>query len=173
MRFIIKPWTIASLTIFALTGAGIAIAQDGSDAVTHPAGTQNVNGGEDVSLSPKDMLEKARGMVPEMDQARATVAEQLADAKKKKDVVKSLCPRIRRKIVSSRLRLQSARAIPIVRSTSSPSSKYCANACRRWLPKRSSVSVRIPASLATRTSRWISILRSPIQIPPIFRMTLW
>jgi hypothetical protein len=37
------------------------------------------------------MLEKVRAMIPEMEKQRATVTEQLAEAKKKKDVVKALC----------------------------------------------------------------------------------
>ena len=37
------------------------------------------------------MLERVRAIVPEMDQTRGVVAGQLAEAKKKKDVVKALC----------------------------------------------------------------------------------
>src|SRR5882724_6234763 len=91
MHFITKPWAIACLAVVTLTGVGVAVAQEGGVPTPPTAGTKNVNGGEDVNLNPKDMLEKVRGMVPEMDQLRATVAQQLADAKKKKDVVKALC----------------------------------------------------------------------------------
>jgi hypothetical protein len=91
MRFIIKPWAIACLAVVTLTGVGVAIAQEGGNPTPPPAGTKNVNGGEDVNLSPKDMLDKVRGMVPEMDKLRATVAGQLAEARKKRDVVKALC----------------------------------------------------------------------------------
>jgi hypothetical protein len=91
MRFITKPWAIAGLTIAIITGVGVAVAQeDGAnkDAAAQP---KEVSGGEDVNLSPQEMLNKSRGIVPEMDQLRATVAEQLTEAKKKKDVVKALC----------------------------------------------------------------------------------
>jgi hypothetical protein len=91
MRFITKPWAIACLAVVTLTGVGVALAQEGGDAVSPPVGTKNVNGGEDVNLAPKDMLEKVRGMVPEMDGQRAVVAQQLGEAKKKRDVVKALC----------------------------------------------------------------------------------
>jgi len=93
MRFIIKPWAIACLAVVTLAGVGVgvAVAQEGGDATPPPAGTKNVSGGEDVNISPKEMLDKVRGMVPEMDKLRATVAGQLAEAKRKKDVVKSLC----------------------------------------------------------------------------------
>jgi len=91
MRFITKPWAIACLAVVTLTGVGVAVAQEGGDASPPPAGTKNVNGGEDVNLAPKEMLDKVRAMVPEMDQLRGTVAGQLAEAKRKKDVVKALC----------------------------------------------------------------------------------
>jgi len=89
MRFMIKPWAIACLSVVTLTAVGVAVAQEGREPA--PAAAKNVSGGQDVSLSPKEMLERVRGMVPEMDKLRATVAGQLADAKKKKDVVKALC----------------------------------------------------------------------------------
>lgn len=90
MRLLIKPWAIACLAVVTLTGVGVAIAQEG---VNKPAekGPKNISGGEDVSLSPPQMLERVRGMVPEMEQLRGTVAAQLAEAKRKKDVVKALC----------------------------------------------------------------------------------
>jgi hypothetical protein len=90
MRLIIKPWAIACLAFATLTGVGVAVAQEG-DATAPPAGTKNISGGQDVNLSPQEMLSKVRGMVPEMDKLRATVAGQLAEAKRKNDVVKSLC----------------------------------------------------------------------------------
>jgi hypothetical protein len=88
MRLIIKPWAIACLSAVTLTGVGLAVAQDGAPP-TAPA--KEVSGGQDVNLTPQQMLERVRNMIPEMDKLRATVAEQLADAKKKKDVVKALC----------------------------------------------------------------------------------
>jgi hypothetical protein len=86
----IKPWAIACLAIVTLTGVGVAVAQEGVNNSPDP-GVKSVSGGKDVNLEPKQMLERVRGMVPEMDGLRGTVAMQLAEAKKKKDVVKSLC----------------------------------------------------------------------------------
>jgi len=91
MRFITKPWAIAFLAVVTLTGVGAAVAQEGGDSTPPPTEPKHVNGGEDVNLNPKDMLDKVRGMVPEMDKLRAVVAGQLAEAKRKKDVVKALC----------------------------------------------------------------------------------
>ncbi len=90
MRFIIKHWAIASLVVTTLTGVGVAVAQEGG-APQPAAGTKNVSGGADVNLSPKQMLQSARVMVPDMDRQRDIVSEQLVAAKKKKDIVKSLC----------------------------------------------------------------------------------
>lgn len=91
MRFITKPWAIAGLTIAITTGVGVALAQEDGADKNAAAQPKEVSGGEDVNLSPKQMLDKSRGIVPEMDQLKATVAEQLTEAKKKKDVVKALC----------------------------------------------------------------------------------
>jgi hypothetical protein len=84
----IKPWAIVCLSLVTLTGVGLAVAQDGAPAA---APAKEVSGGQDVNLTPQQMLERVRNMIPEMDKLRGTVAEQLADAKKKKDVVKALC----------------------------------------------------------------------------------
>jgi hypothetical protein len=91
MRFLNKPWAIACLTLVIVSGVGVgvAIAQEGPGAAT--SAPREVSGGQDVSLTPNQMLERVRAHVPEMERLRATVSEQLADAKKKKDVVKSLC----------------------------------------------------------------------------------
>jgi hypothetical protein len=88
MRLLIKPWAIACLGAVTLTGVGLAVAQDGAPPA---APAKEVSGGQDVNLTPQQMLERVRNMIPEMDKLRGTVAEQLADAKKKKDVVKALC----------------------------------------------------------------------------------
>jgi hypothetical protein len=89
MRLMTKPWAIACLITATLSGVGVAIAQEGNASPDRPA--REVSGGQDVNLTPKEMLEKVRGMIPEMDKLRATVSEQLTEAKKKKDVVKALC----------------------------------------------------------------------------------
>lgn len=89
MRFISKPWAIACLALVTLTGVGAAIAQEGGESPARPA--KELAGGQDVNLSPKQMLDRASASIPEMEKLKATVAEQLAEAKKKKDVVKALC----------------------------------------------------------------------------------
>lgn len=91
MRFISKPWAIACLALVASTGVGVAIAQDGGDAAAAVAPGKQVSGGEDVNLSPPQMLEKSRGAIPEMDKLRGSVSAQLAEARKRRDVVKALC----------------------------------------------------------------------------------
>jgi len=89
MSVMIKPWAIACLTLITLTG--VAIAQEGGGASPPANGATHVSGGADVSLTPKQMLDSARVMVPDMDRLRGVVTEQLTDAKAKKDVVKALC----------------------------------------------------------------------------------
>jgi len=92
MRFITKSWAVASLTVVISTAVGVAIAQENTNTpLAAPSAANTVSGGEDVSLSPQEMLDKVRAMIPEMEQQRVTVAVQLSEAKKKRDVVKSLC----------------------------------------------------------------------------------
>lgn len=91
MRLLTKPRVIACLLIATVSGAGVAIAQEGQGAPPSAPPAKDVSGGQDVSLTPPEMLAKVRKQIPEMDKQRATVAEQLAEAKKKKDVVKALC----------------------------------------------------------------------------------
>lgn len=90
MRLMTKPWAIATLSLFTLTGVGAALAQEETkpDAADAP---QPVSGGQDVNLSPQAMLAQAQAMIPQMDKMRAGIQQQLTDAKNKKDVVKSLC----------------------------------------------------------------------------------
>lgn len=90
MRFMNKPWVVACLSIAVVTGVGVAIAQEGG-APTPSVETKDLQGGADVSLTPKQMLERGQRAIPQMDSLRGAVVEQLADAKKKKDVVKALC----------------------------------------------------------------------------------
>ena len=91
MRFMIRPWAIACLAVVTLTGVGVAVAEEGGQPAPAPGGAHEVKGGEDVTLSPPQMLERVRGMVPEMEKQRAIVAGQLAEAKNRRDVVKALC----------------------------------------------------------------------------------
>lgn len=87
MRLMTKPWAIACLALATVGGLGAAIAQERASSQA----PRELRGGQDVSLSPKQMLEQARGQIPEMEKQRAATNEQLADAKKKRDVVKALC----------------------------------------------------------------------------------
>ncbi len=90
MRFLTKPWAVAFLTLAAVSGVGVAIAQEGqAPAQAEPA--REVSGGQDVALSPAQMLDRSATYIPEMDKLRASVTSQLAEAKKKRDVVKALC----------------------------------------------------------------------------------
>lgn len=88
MRRITKPWTIACLSLFSVIG-GVAIAQERT-ADSSPAPT-NVSGGAEVNLTPPQMLDKVRAIVPQMEGLRGSVNSQLAEAKARKDVVKALC----------------------------------------------------------------------------------
>lgn len=90
MRFINKPWVIACLAVVTLTAVGAAVAQEGG-APAPAAAPRDVNGGADVSLTPPQMVARVRTMVPQMDLQRGIVMGQLAEAKRKKDVVKALC----------------------------------------------------------------------------------
>lgn len=87
MRLLTKSWAVAYLVVAVLTGVGGAVAAQGDDRPP----PNELSGGKDVTLSPKEMLDKARTMVPEMLKARVAVGAQLAEARKKKDVVKTLC----------------------------------------------------------------------------------
>jgi hypothetical protein len=89
MRFLNKPVAIACLSFVVVTGVGAALAQQGGGV---PAGAPTeIKGGADVNLSPQQMLERSRLLIPEMDKSRGLVAGQLTEAKKKRDVVKALC----------------------------------------------------------------------------------
>jgi hypothetical protein len=88
MRFLIKPIAIACLAVGVVSGVGAAMAQQGGGSVSGPV---EVKGGADVSLSPQQMLDRARLAIPAMERSGGFVAERLVDAKKKRDVVKALC----------------------------------------------------------------------------------
>lgn len=83
-----KSWAIACLAVAALSGVGVAIAQEGQAPAAAP---REVSGGQDLNLTPAQMLENAQSAIPAMESLRKSVSEQLDDAKKKKDIVKSLC----------------------------------------------------------------------------------
>ena len=91
MRFMIKPWAAVCLVVVTLTGVGVAVAEEGGKPASQPGATHDVKGGADVSLTSPQMLARVQGMLPEMEKQRALVTEQLAEAKRRKDVVKVLC----------------------------------------------------------------------------------
>lgn len=84
----IKPWAIACLTLCSLAGVGVAIAQERQGQTAAPA---DISGRAEVNLTPKQMLDRVGSIIPEMESQRGIVNAQLSDAKRKKDVVKSLC----------------------------------------------------------------------------------
>ena len=88
MRFISKS-VIACLVV--ATVGGVAVAQEAANAGAATPPPKELSGGQDVSLTPKQMLDSVRNMVPQMDLHRRTVTQQLVDARNKKDVVKALC----------------------------------------------------------------------------------
>jgi hypothetical protein len=91
MRLMTKPWAVACLAVATLSGISVAVAQEAGSAPAANAPAREVGGGQDVALTPKQMLDNVKTVIPEMDRQRGAVAEQLADAKNKKDVVKALC----------------------------------------------------------------------------------
>ena len=90
MRVMKKPWAIACLSFVTVTGVGLAVAQEAAKAEP-PVAPRDVSGGADVSLTPPQMLERVRAIVPEMEKLRGSVSAQLEEAKRSKDVVKALC----------------------------------------------------------------------------------
>lgn len=89
MRLRTKHWAIACISLVTISGVGAALAQEQGGAAN--PGPREVSGGQDVNLTPQQMLERARSQVPAMERMRGVVGEQLAEARKKKDVVKALC----------------------------------------------------------------------------------
>jgi len=90
MRFMKKPWAIVYLGLVAVSGVGLAVAQEATTAAP-PGPPKEVSGGSDVSLTPQQMLERVRAVIPEMEGHRGNVNAQLNEAKKNRDVVKALC----------------------------------------------------------------------------------
>jgi hypothetical protein len=77
----------AAALAFAIASAiGVALAQQ---AVPPPA--VEVAGQKDVALTPEQMLAEAKEYLPAMDRGTNVVRRQLAAAREKKDVVKTLC----------------------------------------------------------------------------------
>ena len=75
-------------------GSGVASAQSPDPAApAAPAAPADPNAGlaRQVNLSPQEMLAQADGTIARMEAGRTSVAKQLAQARKDRDVVKTLC----------------------------------------------------------------------------------
>lgn len=82
-----KAWSIA-VAAATLGVFGVAVAQEGQQEQTTPV---ELDARREVNLTPEEMLEAARGYLPEMDKGRALVKKQLDEARRQRDVVKTLC----------------------------------------------------------------------------------
>jgi len=85
MRSTTKAWAVCSAGA-VLCFFGVAWAQEAT-----PSSAVGVESQKDVSLTPAQMLQRARGFKPMMDGDAALVQRQASEAKLKHDVVKSLC----------------------------------------------------------------------------------
>jgi hypothetical protein len=81
-----KAWSVVAIAL-TFAGFGIAMAQD-APAPTPPV---EIDARREVNLTPPEMLTTARGYLPAMDKGAAVVKQQLAEARKQRDVVKTLC----------------------------------------------------------------------------------
>src|SRR3954462_5790671 len=85
MRATKKAWALlAAGTVLCCFGA--PLAKDAPQPSSIAIETQ-----KDVTLTPAQMLQKARAVKPSMDNDAAAVQRQATDAKQKHDVVKALC----------------------------------------------------------------------------------
>lgn len=77
----------------AFFGAGVASAQAPAEPAPADPGGAPANPGlaRQVSLSPQEMLAQADSALARMEAGRTSVAKQLAQARKDRDVVKTLC----------------------------------------------------------------------------------
>ena len=80
---------IAALAVFGVLG--VASAQDAPATAPPPDSTTAPAPPPEPALTPSEMLTEAKGFLPVMDRAAATVRRQLTIAREQKDVVKSLC----------------------------------------------------------------------------------
>jgi hypothetical protein len=80
-----KAWSVVAIVLTA-GGLGVAVAQEAP-----PPTTVELDARQEVNLTPPEMLETARGYLPVMDKGAAVVKQQLAEARKQRDVVKTLC----------------------------------------------------------------------------------
>jgi hypothetical protein len=79
----------ASLAV--LCALGVASAQDAPASAPPADATTSAAAPPEPALTPQEMLTQAKGFLPVMDRAAATVRRQLTLARDQKDVVKSLC----------------------------------------------------------------------------------
>jgi hypothetical protein len=82
-----KAWSVAVITV-TLGIFGVAVAQESPPAPTPPV---ELDARREVNLTPAEMLAAARGYLPEMDKGAAGVKKQLEEARRQRDVVKTLC----------------------------------------------------------------------------------
>jgi len=81
-----KAWSVAVMALVA-GGFGVAAAQE----APQPPTAVELEARREVNLTPPEMLTTARGYLPAMDKGAAVVKQQLAEARKQRDVVKTLC----------------------------------------------------------------------------------
>jgi len=86
MRPTTRAWAVCSAGAVLLCFFGVAVAQESA-----PPSAVGVASQQDVSLTPTQMLQRARSFKPMMDGDAAAVQRQASEAKQKHDVVKSLC----------------------------------------------------------------------------------
>jgi hypothetical protein len=81
---VFAPGFVAALAILGVLG--LAVAQESPPAPATDTSTES-----EASLTPPEMLAKAKGFVPAMDRSATAVRRQLTLAREQRDVVKALC----------------------------------------------------------------------------------
>jgi hypothetical protein len=81
----------ASALVALIVTLGVFSAAFAQESAQTPEQAVEVKGGEEVNLPPAQLLELARKYLPAMDKGRASVKKQLDEARKLRDVVKTLC----------------------------------------------------------------------------------
>jgi len=81
----------AGLVTTLLVG-GMALAQPPGGGAPAPAGSGvQLPSGRDVTLTPKEMVDKSKGDIARMESGRTNVRKMLEEARQARDVVKVLC----------------------------------------------------------------------------------
>ena len=81
-----QAWSVA---VIALVAGGLSVAA--AQEAPPPPQAVELEARREVTLTPPEMLTTARGYLPAMDKGAAVVKQQLAEARKQRDVVKTLC----------------------------------------------------------------------------------